>query len=101
VLQNIVLPSAITSGVTILLAVPVYYLFTISLPWGLLGAAVASNLAELFSFVAILSWSVVIVKSAPQGNKIAESWQGFTIEAFQVSASSTKSLDWQLPACCM
>jgi Na+-driven multidrug efflux pump len=79
-----VLPSAITSTLTILLAVPIYFFFTISLSWNLLGAAVAANLAELFSFVVMLGWSIIIVKSAPRGDKVAKSWQGFTTEAFQV-----------------
>lgn len=88
-LQNIVMPSALIAVVAIIAAAPLFYMFTVSLPWGLTGAAVALNLADAFGMFAIIIWSIVIVKKAPPGDKKGESWQGFTSEAFQVTLFTT------------
>lgn len=83
-LQNIVMPSALIAGCIIVAATPLFYVLTVVLPWGLAGAAVALNTANLFAMIAILIWTFVIVKCAAPGDSKKQSWQGFTPEAFQV-----------------
>lgn len=79
------MPSALVAAAEIVVGAALYHVFTISLPWGLTGAAVALNLAEVFGLVAIIVWSIVLVKGASPGDKTGESWQGFSLEAFQVA----------------
>ena len=84
-LQNIVMPSALVAAAEIVAGAALYYIFTISVPLGLNGAAIALNLAEVFGMVAIIVWSIVLIKRSPPGDKTSESWQGFSLEAFQVT----------------
>ena len=79
------LPSAVVAAAEIVVGAALYYLLTGPLPWGLTGAAVALNLAEIFGVVATIVWTIVLVKFVSPGNEAGESWQGFSLEAFQVT----------------
>lgn len=81
--QSVVHPSMIISAGTLMSAPLMFHVFTVTLPWGLPGAAIASVATTVIDLVGLTIWSAVYVQRMPRASSKRQVWSGLSMDAFK------------------
>eukprot|EP00892_Ulva_mutabilis_P006630 jgi/Ulvmu1/4339/UM002_0062.1 len=81
--QNVVYPSTFVNLGVVMLAPIIFHMFTVSLPWGLAGAAAAMNASNVLDLLALIVWSIFYVQLMPMSSPVRKVWPGFTLDAIK------------------